>query len=635
MNSSTRFIESNWAVFLAYAVLAVALTWPLTAYLTTHVPMGHNDLWQTYWNFWWWKTALVERGQSPYFSDMIHYPQGAYLGLHTNNEGSILWTLPINVLFGQAAAYNLAVLGGFVLSGFGAYLLAREYVSSPGAAFLAGIVFAYFPQRVEQSLERLHFASAEGLPLFLWALVRTVRRGGHAWIPAGAFFALNHLLGFHNSLLALAMAVVVLGFESWGGPRPFKEVAFDLVKSGILATVLVSPFLWPMLRDMAERAAHFRKTVGLRPTDPFFWIVPHIGHLVVGRVVAPVYDRLRSFPSPGFTAYLGAVALALASAALPRRRLRNPGGDAPAPAAGRSPWRNSWLWTSSAAFFLVLSLGKSLVFAGTEFPRIFLPFRWLLHIPTFRMVRVPHRFLIPASLSLSILAAMGAASLAARWSPRRSGPLFAAFAALLVLDFMWIPYPMREIPRPDWVRLLDELPAGLAVFDVPGGHRARAAGAMLLQTYHRRPIVSGYVSTAQSHVSRLLEEFPVLRIVFQREPSGEEEPGPSLATAIRACHAGIVVVHLDQTVETIERIHEEVSARYPYDPYRILPYDPKEGMRASTLDRFRSELRREFGEPVRTVEGQVEIFLVPAKRRFDQPSGGGDGGRRASNRFGS
>jgi hypothetical protein len=57
-----------------YALLTIALTWPLVAHLSDRVPAGDNDLWQNYWNFWWWKTALVDRGTLPYSTDLIYQP---------------------------------------------------------------------------------------------------------------------------------------------------------------------------------------------------------------------------------------------------------------------------------------------------------------------------------------------------------------------------------------------------------------------------------------------------------------------------------------------------------------------------------------------------------------------------------
>ena len=73
------------------------MTWPLIARLGTHLPLGNADIWLNYWNLWWWKVALFE-GRSPYFTDLIFFPGGAPLGLHTHSPANMLWTLGIKRL---------------------------------------------------------------------------------------------------------------------------------------------------------------------------------------------------------------------------------------------------------------------------------------------------------------------------------------------------------------------------------------------------------------------------------------------------------------------------------------------------------------------------------------------------------
>ncbi|MFP8871861.1 MAG: hypothetical protein VCB43_10865, partial [Myxococcota bacterium] len=54
--------DTTRGVVAIYSALAIALTWPLTAHLTTHIPAGSNDIWQNLWNFWWWRHAITELG---------------------------------------------------------------------------------------------------------------------------------------------------------------------------------------------------------------------------------------------------------------------------------------------------------------------------------------------------------------------------------------------------------------------------------------------------------------------------------------------------------------------------------------------------------------------------------------------
>ncbi len=600
----------SWPILALFAGLAIAMTWPLLLRIGTHVPAGTHDIWQNYWNLWWWKTALCERHQSPYTTDLLFFPQTVPLGNHTHSPANMLWTLPVNLFFGVPVALNLAVLAGFVFSGYGAFLLAREYTHRTGPAIVAGIAFAYLPQHVEQALEHLNLASYQAMPFFLWALVRTVRLGGRWWIATGLFFALNALFSWHNGLLVLPLGVGVFALELYRTARSRKRVIIELSLAAVLAALVISPFLWPILRDTFDEVAVLQKAFPDKPIKPAFLVVPHPGHPLWGPALADVYREHRSYPSVGFVGYLGVTTLALAALALLGRR-GSEADSGPPPGSRR-------LWFILGAFFLVLSFGEVLRLAlpspGGRMPvrtfEIPLPFHWLKTIPVFGLVRVPNRFLVPASLALAILASMGTLCVTARLPRRRRGVFVWVAAGLVMVDLMWLPFPMREVPNPPWLRALDGLPRNLAVLDIPTSHRARAAEDMLLQTHHGRPLASGYVSTRLRSVDLLLKRFPVLHQIFERYPKEDAFAGPSLVEAIREIGVGIVVVHLDRSVGRILERRENERREHPTDLYRQRLHNPETGISPALLDRFRVELREAFGEPVYTDDDQVEIYLV-------------------------
>ena len=94
-------------------------------------------------------------------------------------------------------------------------------------------------------------------------------------------------------------------------------------------------------------------------------------------------------------------------------------------------------------------------------------------------------------------------------------------ALLLVLDYLWLPYPLREVPEPRWVKEIGATPPSTALLNVPGGHRARAAEDMFLQTYHGLPLIGGYVSCTPPAAEELIAEFPFLRTIFEGRPKQE------------------------------------------------------------------------------------------------------------------
>ena len=122
------------------------LTWPVAARLSSEVP-GGGDAWQHIWNLWWVKDALLNLHTNPYHTDLLYYPNGVNLYLHTLVLTAGIIGIPRQLLgLNLIATYNLILLSSFVLAGYGAYLLCH-YLTSNRWAFrsIGGLVFAFSP----------------------------------------------------------------------------------------------------------------------------------------------------------------------------------------------------------------------------------------------------------------------------------------------------------------------------------------------------------------------------------------------------------------------------------------------------------------------------------------------------------
>lgn len=587
-----------------YALLAIALTWPLPARLADGLPAGDNDLWQNVWNFWWWKTALFERGQSPYRTDLLYQPGEVSLAFHTHSEANVLATMPVNLAAGAPAALVLATILGFLLAAWGGYFLAREAAASPQAAFLGGIVLGFFPQHFEQSLEHLNLASYQGMPFFLFALIRLARRGGWKLSAlAGAFFALDCLCSWHNGLLVLPTALAIFVREVARSRRPAGRAAAEGALAAGFAALVLAPFIGPMAREILAGETYFVKPRVEKGIDPLFLFVPSAEHPLWGASFRGLYERLRTYPAAGFTAYLGFGALALAIVAAVRSWRRRGGDDR----AGIS--RATWIfWAAVFAGNLVLAAGDPLVFAGTR-TGIRTPFALLGKVPILDTLRVANRFLIPAVLALSVLAAAGARELLEGRPARTRRLLFATLAALLALDYLWVPYPTRDVPRPAWTSAIERCPPGL-LLDVPGSHKARAAEDMYAQTLHRRPMVGGYASCLPPGVEERVRGLRFLELAFEPRPREEtlaraETPElleADLREAIEALGVAVIVLHLDRERETLERLR---AGHDPRDESRL--HNPAKGLPARTLRAVRKALERVCGAPCYE-DAQVAVY---------------------------
>src|ERR687885_2630955 len=77
-----RTLRLHLLVLAGYVLLTILMTNPVPFRLFTEVP-GGGDAWQHIWNLWWVKHALLDLHTNPYHTDLIYYPNGVNLYLHT------------------------------------------------------------------------------------------------------------------------------------------------------------------------------------------------------------------------------------------------------------------------------------------------------------------------------------------------------------------------------------------------------------------------------------------------------------------------------------------------------------------------------------------------------------------------
>ena len=455
------------------------MTYPLVLNWRSALPAGAGDLWQNYWNFWWWKKCLLE-GLNPYHSDYLLYPFGVDLIFHTHSVFNQIAAMPVNLLVGEAAAYNFCVFLALSLSGFGGYLFVRELTGDARAAFLAGLVFAYFPQHIEQTFEHLNLFSTQFIPLTLFYALRWTRaRRVVDAVAMGLCFGLNVLCGWHLGLkLTLVLTPWAL-WVLWGSRRNPSNVIRGLAVAAASGGLLVLPAVLPLIVEIANGAAYYLKGPVPRGIDASYLFTPTFAHPIAGAWVTPAY-LARAYQASGFICYLGIFPLLLALVAAVKK------------------WRQSDVWIGLFFLTLLLSLGKNPFWDGQLIESITLPFALLDGTPIIESLRVANRFLILTSLALAVLAGLGwtALSRKPRW-------LFPALAGLIVLEYLWLPFPIRAVESSALLAKVAERDG--AVLDVPFHQRNRTVLNMVAQTTHGRPITGGYLSTYPSETLEALE----------------------------------------------------------------------------------------------------------------------------------
>ena len=503
--------ESPAVVLFVYVGIALLMTFPLALHWRSALPDGGGDVWQTYWNFWWWKQSLLE-WRSPFWSPLLFHPFGVDLRCHTHSAFNQILAMPVNLAAGEAAAHNFCVFFQFTLSAFAAWLLVRDLTGNPGAAFLGGLIFAFFPHTMEQSLEHLNLISTGFLPLTLFFLLRwrRSRRLGDA-IGFGASFGFCALCSWHLGIMCSLVGVPTMiwfGWEAWRA-NAWPAYLRGAAAAAAAAALLVLPFA-PL--DGLVGANGCVKWAVKRGVDPTYLLTPHYANPVAGPLVSERYAH-RPYPAVGFVCYLGFAPLGLAAFAVWARLRRR-----------ATPPLRGWLALFAGA--LVLALGSPLIWDNVVRESVLLPFAIFRKLPLLEHVRVANRFMVLVGLALAVLAGHGAAFAFAAWRPGWRRWALPLTAILLLAEYSWLPYPLLPVEHSPLLREIRARPG--AVLNVPFLQRPRSVRNQVAQTVHGRPIAGGYLSVPHHRLREFYLTQPALADFAKTPPAGARVDVPRL-----------------------------------------------------------------------------------------------------------
>lgn len=460
MNSASA-IRTHLIAFFGCFLLAILITWPMVLDPTGGL-IGHpgNDTWNHAWGMWWVVDGLANRGGLPTHTALLNYPMGG--SLFFIDTFNALWTAPFQRIFGLPFAFNFAVLMGVTWTAFGAWALGFYVTREKAAATVAAVAFGCNAHLLGQTYNGItETINAGWIPLFLLALLKLLDRPDFKrGALMGLFFALCAISNFYYGLFCLLLGIVVLIHRGiTDGKRVvWKRFFAASMLGGFIALALVLPVLMILSSTMSEGDAMVSR-------DPqFVWdsLMNHnytdvVGFFRPGKSYSP--DLKAEFGEELIiVTYLGWVVLGLVVLCLAMHRRR----------------RELSLWVSMMVVFLIFALGPYLHIGSSEAVRLggraiplpFLPF--FEAFPIFSRISHPFRFVVPALLAMSILAALGSRLLLRGFSKRRrwlaTGAICVAICAeiLLASPAVWpVPRSPAEIPK-----VYSELEGG-AVLDLP------------------------------------------------------------------------------------------------------------------------------------------------------------------------
>lgn len=480
--SENRFQRAglHGLALLVFLALAIWLTWPQAALAGQAVvggPIAETDAWQKVWNLWWARTAL-ERGTYVYFTTMLFWPQGVSLGFQPIDLTSAVLTAPLLFTSGPLAAYALAAILGFALSGFCTYLLGLRLSQNWIGALAAGLVVVLAPAHLVRFVDgQLEHVTLQWVPLYLLALWHATERP--TW-RSGVWLALTVALVSYTSWYhALFCALMTLAWLVWHSAA--RRTLWPLLRPWMLALPLIPLLLLPIVPSLLQGAAdsrrgveHWREQAQLYSADLVDLVLPSAHHPLWGPPIF-AYQQALHPESAGWVVTPGYIALALALIGVIRCR----------------PAR---VWGLLALVLYLFALGESLRIGGME-TGVPLPVAWLIaNLPG---LGFGHRRFIAATVALVPLAAAAAygAQVLAQHLPARFSTIM-----LLLVGAVWLfenaPPPMqvyRDDTSPVYATLRDR-PG--AILDLPlyaRGLDVRSA-TLRSQMTHGRPQLAGYVA---------------------------------------------------------------------------------------------------------------------------------------------
>jgi len=427
---------------LLFAVLTVVMAAPWSLHPASRVLVDAPDTHLYIWTLAWDAHAFATNPLG-IFDSNIYHPLPNTLAYSENLIGSAFIAAPIIWLTGDAMlAMNLVALASCLLSGLGAYLLARRLGLGTMSGVVAGIVFAFAPARFFR-MSQIHLVALQWIPFALAYL--------HSYFDTGrardlriaiAFSVMQVLSGGHGAVFLTVAGVAMVGYRlALGAPLALARRAGDFGVAGLALLTPVALMVLPYRRVQQE--------MGLRRTLENWTVTPE-SYLAspshVHQWVLSLFSDVKFHEQASAYLFPGILPVALAMIAL-------------------LPRRDADDRQRHMLFFGALAIVSVLLFI--DGPLALWP--WVYSWPGMNFIRAPSRFMILTTLCLAVLAGAGFERLIrplTAWSQRVA---CVVMALVLLAEFNAYPFQGVDytVPAPTVDRWLATQPKPFVVAEVP------------------------------------------------------------------------------------------------------------------------------------------------------------------------
>ncbi|MDG7011236.1 MAG: hypothetical protein JRN57_03855 [Nitrososphaerota archaeon] len=487
------------AALVLYSAATAAFFWPLLFNFFAWIPMGYfapletADGYHFLWNFWWVPQSLLS-GHGIYFTNLMFYPQGTSLVLQTLDAADAVLSYPVQAVAGVVAAYNSVLIASTVACALAMYLYMRPYAGRSGA-FLSGIVFSFFPQRMSQLLAgHPNLSSLEWFPLLLVCLRNAEGKKRYA-LGAGVCLALIAYTELELLVMAAMLLVLYMVYRlADGGLRGLRSWAVPMAVAIGTGAVLASPFLVPAALAANSRgvALEYLRLSGINnAANPLLLLIPSPTSWFLSQPFLGYYSGLSGGPSQ-WPVYIGWSVLALSALGgyLGRGRLRY--------------------------FFVLVGAVSLLLSLGPGYGALSEPYRLVFEDITFlHPFRTPARLTIELMFAMAALAGMGTAAVL-RPVGKRWGPRWRQVAALAIVGLVALEYApavaLQSTQIPAWTSIIANDKGNFSVLTLPAGSPP-VQYSLYYQSAFDKPLVEGKLSQVADSLPAYAGSMPYLSLL--------------------------------------------------------------------------------------------------------------------------
>lgn len=450
--------------FLTYLGLAVIMTWPLVANITTQIMGAGGDAPIFLWDAWWVKKVLFE-GENLFSTGYIFYPQVVSLVFHTLTLVNSSVIAVLSALADMVLVFNLYFLLSVAFSGLSMFLLVRHITKSSWPAFISGIIFAFAPYATAHWLGHQNLVTLWFIPLFVLFLIRTVEETKWRWpLLAGLVAGLACLNDFYNFVFLFIFSVLAALWFLIAHRKQINRGLISRIAASGLVWLAVWSIWWIPAISSALAGQHgpvmtLEQITAFYSADPLRYLTPSFLNPILGGLASLVPGRFSGGVEG--TIYLGAVPLIIVVIFL-FYKFKNKVYGAIFPSV--------WFWISTIIVFGLLSLGPYLKIAE-RIIHIPLPYLWIYNISEYwANFRVPARFSLMVIFALAILVGVALSYLWPKLkSLRAQRVLILTVASLIILEFIPAPYPTMDLSTPPVYQVIAQDSKSDSLLDIPWG----------------------------------------------------------------------------------------------------------------------------------------------------------------------